>query len=279
MKPAIGYRVRHLLGGVTWFGTVLSLILALEACGSSVAAQATRPSLAGVTTGLDRRGAAALDRIAFAVDGVESGHGTDPKMWGPNPNGPQGLMQVSAAAAEDAGGGDRFDEQQNRVLGRAYLTLMYRRYGSWPDAIAAYNWGPGNMDSWISGGRTSDKLPPAVASYRTRVLLGSLQASRTPGIGQRTAADPHHGRLAVERLYIEIMRAADRPAHPLMEHEPAISLTPMVIISERPGGGSGAVRAIPLAGIFLYRHRPFLMGAPDNRHLFAMSGNNQDPLH
>jgi hypothetical protein len=32
-------------------------------------------------------------------------------MWRANPNGPQGPLQVSAAAAEDAGGGDRFDER------------------------------------------------------------------------------------------------------------------------------------------------------------------------
>jgi hypothetical protein len=191
----------------------LTLILGLEAPGNSVAAQANRASLAEATTGLDRGGAAALDRIAFAVDGVESGHGSDPKMWSPNLDGPQGPMQVSAAAAEDAGGGDRFDEQQNRALGRAYLALMYRRYGSWPDAVAAYNWGPGNMDSWIGGGRAYDKLPPAVERYRIRVLIGSSLAARGLGIGRqqprRPAADPHNGRAAVERLYVEIMRASD----------------------------------------------------------------------
>ena len=61
-----------------------------------------------------------LDRIAFAVDGVESRHGADPRMWRPEPEGPQGPMQVGAAAAFDVGGGDRFDLQQNRRLGRAY---------------------------------------------------------------------------------------------------------------------------------------------------------------
>jgi transglycosylase-like protein with SLT domain len=213
MRPEIGYRVRRLLADAGCVGSALTLILGLEASSGSVAAQASRPSLAEATTWLDRGGAAALDRIAFVVDGVESGHGTDPKMWGPNPDGPQGPMQVSAAAAEDVGGGDRFDERQNRALGRAYLALMYRRYGSWPDAIAAYNWGPGNMNSWISGGRAFNKLPPAVERYRMRVLLGSFLAAPRLGIDQRylkrAAADPHHGRVAVERLYVEIMRAAD----------------------------------------------------------------------
>ncbi|HEX4614546.1 MAG TPA: hypothetical protein VH230_01405, partial [Stellaceae bacterium] len=38
--------------------------------------------------------AADLDRIAFAVDGAESSHGADLRMWRPQPGGPQGPMQV-----------------------------------------------------------------------------------------------------------------------------------------------------------------------------------------
>jgi hypothetical protein len=111
-----------------------------------------------------------LDRVAFAVDGAESSHGADLRMWRPEPSGPQGPMQVTAAAAVDVGGGDRFDVAENRVLGRAYLARMYRRYGNWPDAIAAYNWGPGNLDLWISAGRAGDKFPLEVERYRDRVL-------------------------------------------------------------------------------------------------------------
>lgn len=47
--------------------------------------------------------AADLDRVAFAVDGAELGHGVDPAMWRPELDGPQGPMQVSAAAAIDFG--------------------------------------------------------------------------------------------------------------------------------------------------------------------------------
>jgi hypothetical protein len=111
-----------------------------------------------------------LDRVAFAVDGAESAHGADLRMWRPEPNGPQGPMQVTAPAATDVGGGDRFDVAENRALGRAYLARMYRRYGNWADAIAAYNWGPGNLDTWITGGRAADRLPLEVERYRDRVL-------------------------------------------------------------------------------------------------------------
>ena len=128
-----------------------------------------------------------LDRVAFAVDGAESSHGADLRMWRPAPGGPQGPMQVTAAAAFDVGGGDRFDLAENRALGRAYLARMYRRYGNWSDAVAAYNWGPGNLDTWIGGGRAADKLPLIVERYRNRVLrdaalttAGISTASRWP---------------------------------------------------------------------------------------------------
>jgi Transglycosylase SLT domain len=114
-----------------------------------------------------------LDRVAIAVDGAESSHGQNLAMWRSDPSGPQGPMQVSEAAATDVGGGDRFDIEQNRVIGRAYLALLYQRYGNWPDAIAAYNWGIGRMDAWLKAGRPPDKLDGGVAVYLRRVLNDS----------------------------------------------------------------------------------------------------------
>jgi Transglycosylase SLT domain len=113
---------------------------------------------------------ASLDRVAIAVDGAESSHGQDGAMWRPDPAAPQGPMQVSEAAAVDAGGGDRFDLAQNRAIGRAYLAQLFSRYRNWPDAIAAYNWGIGKMDAWVKAGRPPDKFLAEVAVYLRRVL-------------------------------------------------------------------------------------------------------------
>ena len=157
---------------------------------------------------------AALDRVALAVDGVESSHGADAKMWRPEVDGPQGPMQVSAAAAMDVGNGDRFDPTENRALGRAYLARLYRRYANWVDAVAAYNWGPGHMDAWIDSGRPIDKFPEAVALYRVRVLYGGGVATlghhsqpRRP-LGDRL--HPSRSSIAVEQLYGAIMRDSRR---------------------------------------------------------------------
>jgi len=197
-------------------GLALCLTLGVYTAVSSATAKTNRLSAAAKTAPIappDRSAAAMLDRIAYAVEGAESDHGTDPLMWGPDPKGPQGPMQVSADAAEDVGGGNRFDTRENRALGRAYLAQMYRRYSSWPDAVAAYNWGPGNMDAWIAGGRAFDKFPLAVERYRIRVLIGSSLG--TPRLRfvrmqlRRPAPDPHNGRAGVARLYTEIMRASE----------------------------------------------------------------------
>jgi Transglycosylase SLT domain len=116
---------------------------------------------------------APLDRVANAVDGAESSYGHELGMWRPDVSGPQGPMQVSEAAASDVGGEDRFDLTQNRILGRAYLARLYRRYNNRPDGIAAYNWGLGKVDSWIRAVRPSEKLQAGVAAYTTptRVIL------------------------------------------------------------------------------------------------------------
>jgi hypothetical protein len=111
-----------------------------------------------------------LDHIANAVDGAESSHGLDLGMWRPDLSGPQGPMQISASAARDVGGGDRFDLTQNRLMGRAYLEQLHRRYRDWPDAIAAYNWGIGKTDNWIKAGRLPDKILPGVVVYVQRVI-------------------------------------------------------------------------------------------------------------
>jgi len=197
-------------------GLALCFTLGVCAAPNSAAAQTNRFSTAVKTAPavpLERGASAALDRIAYAVEGAESDHGTDPLMWGPDSKGPQGPMQVSADAADDVGDGNRFDARENRALGRAYLAQMYRRYGSWPDAVAAYNWGPGNMDAWIGGGRPFDKFPLAVERYRIRVLVESsvgVPSLRLVHLRpRRPAPDPHNGRAAVMRLYTEIMRASE----------------------------------------------------------------------
>ena len=127
-------------------------------------------AVAGAATAPSQAGSGDLDRIAFAVEGAESSHGRNPLMWSPNLRGPQGPMQVSHEAAVDVGGGNRFDLLENRLVGRAYLAGMFRRYGNWADAVAAYNWGPGNLDRWIAAGRPVGQLSAPIHNYIERIM-------------------------------------------------------------------------------------------------------------
>jgi Transglycosylase SLT domain len=218
MRRAREYGMGHSFRTGFYLELALSFALGVLTAVDSAAAQTNRLSAiqrsASIT--LDRGAAAALDRVTYAVEGAESSHGTDPLMWSPDQSGPQGPMQVSEDAAEDVGGGNRFDARENLALGRAYLAQMYRRYRSWPDAVAAYNWGPGNMDAWISEGRPFDRLPAAVERYRIRVLVEAsvgVPRLRLVYLRQRQAApDPHNGRAGVARLYTEIMRTSEAVA-------------------------------------------------------------------
>src|SRR5215472_11155927 len=169
-------------------GCAASILLALSVVQAVAAARAGERSApaapAAVVSGtasLGQRavkaarlsGGATLDRVAYAVDGAESSHGEDLTMWRPDPDAPQGPMQVSGPAAADVGGGNRFDLTENRAIGRAYLAQLYVRYRNWPDAIAAYNWGMGNLDNWVKAGRPADKFVIGVAAYLRRVLHDS----------------------------------------------------------------------------------------------------------
>ena len=146
----------------------IALALSLVIVSPSLAGKRRAPAASPVVSEVSP-----LDRVAFAVDGAESSHGADRAMWRPNVSGPEGPMQVSQAAASDVGGGDRFDLDQNRQIGRAYLWQLYRRYGDWSDAIAAYNWGIGNLNAWVQAGRPAGGLVPGVVAYLGRVLRDS----------------------------------------------------------------------------------------------------------
>lgn len=46
-----------------------------------------------------------------------------------------------------------------------YLAQLHARFGTWSLALAAYNWGPGNVDQWISTGAQSAAMPAETQNY------------------------------------------------------------------------------------------------------------------
>lgn len=79
--------------------------------------------------------------------------------------GAQGLMQLMPETARELGVEDSFDPMQNLLGGSLYLKRMLDRYdGDLDHALAAYNWGPGNVDR-----HGLAKLPQETRDYIARV--------------------------------------------------------------------------------------------------------------
>jgi soluble lytic murein transglycosylase-like protein len=78
--------------------------------------------------------------------------------------GAQGLMQLMPATARGLGVTDSFDPEQNVMAGTRFLKDMLQRYGNVDEALAAYNWGPGNVDRHGTG-----SLPRETRDYLAKV--------------------------------------------------------------------------------------------------------------
>jgi hypothetical protein len=91
-----------------------------------------------------------------------------------------GVSQLMEGTARGHGG-DPFDETQNRTMGKAELAAQFQRYGNWEDALAAYNWGSGNVDKWIADGRDPAKMPAETRAYIPKVLASVGVEAAPPG--------------------------------------------------------------------------------------------------
>jgi hypothetical protein len=90
-----------------------------------------------------------------------------------SPKGAKGLMQVMSHTGFDPGMGVepmRDDSPEENVrFGRDYLAALLKRYDDVPTALAAYNWGLGNVDEWIAGGRKGE-LPEETQTYIRNIV-------------------------------------------------------------------------------------------------------------
>lgn len=104
-----------------------------------------------------------------------------------NPNavsgkGAMGLTQVMPATARDMGY-DPEELKRNPAMqveaGARYLKKMLDMHGNVPDALAAYNWGPGNMQKFMRGEKT--QIPTETANYVTDPRFAQWTQAAQPG--------------------------------------------------------------------------------------------------
>ena len=81
-----------------------------------------------------------------------------------SPKGAAGLMQLMPATARDLGVTDPYDPEQNVLAGTKYLKMLLNRYDGNRDlALAAYNWGPGNLE------KSHRSMPRETVEYVARI--------------------------------------------------------------------------------------------------------------
>ena len=96
-----------------------------------------------------------------SVVATESDYRTDAV----SPVGAQGLMQLMPATANELGVVDSFNPQENLLGGSRYLKQLLDKYdGDLDHALAAYNWGQGNVDRHGLG-----KMPTETRHYLAKV--------------------------------------------------------------------------------------------------------------
>ena len=105
-----------------------------------------------------------------------------------SPKGASGMMQLMPRTAAGLGVNPA-DALENVAGGVSYLSQMRQKYGDDRLALAAYNWGPGNVDKWLKGGADWSKLPSETRNYISKIerMTGGLNQPQAPDQSQPQA--------------------------------------------------------------------------------------------
>jgi hypothetical protein len=136
-----------------------------------------------------------------------------------SPKGAAGLGQLMIPAAKEMGltPAERFDPDKNIPASIGYLKKQLVKYDGDPEkALAAYNWGGGNVDKHLAkneGRLNKVGLPKETADYLTKILpMGSARAEDVPQAGKPAPAQAKAAPAQKEALTEKEIEALSKPA-------------------------------------------------------------------
>lgn len=166
---------------------------------------ATRRALRGIRWGL---GAVQSLSMAQIITAAANAYGVDPALAlavaqresGLNPNlvnpvsGAAGLMQLMPATFASLGGTNIMDPVQNANAGVRYLGMMLQQFGDVAEAVAAYDWGPGNLSNALAqyGSNWLAYAPTETQNY-VLALTGETPSSIASSSSQNGAQQSQPG--------------------------------------------------------------------------------------
>jgi len=139
-----------------------------------------------------------------AVEEAARSHGLDPRLvdlvirmesgYNPravSPKGARGVMQLMPATAASLGVTNAYDPEQNIPAGVSFLGSLLNTYGGdQAAALAAYNWGPANVNKAQAtyGSNWLSYAPASVQSY-VNGILGSTAAAEPVTVDNSDSTD------------------------------------------------------------------------------------------
>jgi len=131
--------------------------------------------------------------------------------------GAMGIMQIMPDTYQDMRreyglGADPYNPHDNVLAGTAYLRWLYGKYG-YPKLFAAYNAGPGTLESDLAGGRNLPNETRAYVSGIARILgTKSSQSMKMLAASQAvnpllTLTRPDGSQVSIDAATVDSLRA------------------------------------------------------------------------
>jgi hypothetical protein len=151
-----------------------------------------------------------------------------------SPAGATGIAQFMPGTAKDMGV-NPLDPASAIDGGARYLAQNRDKFGGdMTKALAAYNWGPANVEQWSAAGGDFSKLPRETQNYITKVAGGppTPASTQSPPPGSPMTNQPGAGLQLVDSPALQGMPDTVRKAIPLMLQSKTMAPQAMTLIQK-----------------------------------------------